>query len=476
MKRFTLKIVWCVLGCSLVIYAQTPLTLSKLLDEIKIHHEYVIGAKLTKSALRKESMRETLLTAPSFFTNWQYGDESKVSLFSAIQGARIESINTQTGVKWVTDSGYTATAQFQWAKTTLPDAKAGGDFNLPSTYYESIPSLQVTKSLWRNASGEEVQLSKDIIKKNVAMGAYSEDMAIAQVLESAELAYWRVLSAKSIVKVREKTLDRAIQIFNWLNKKVSQNLGDQSDLLQGRASVKLRELELEMATSEADSAQRALNGIRGQTQLVQIQNIPDFSAMYELAKEGLPTTFEPRSEFLRTKAQFQITSANISLQKSQLQPQLDLTLSLASNHWETNFGDSFGNVLSVKYPGFSVGIAFVSSLDHSAVTTVLSGLEQKRSAQEMILARQYLDQRRAFEELIALLEATEKQVELAKKIEKIQQEKAISEAERQRIGRTTLYQVLMFEQDYAQAQAVRIQAQMAVVTVAAKLRHFRGKP
>ena len=48
-------------------------------------------------------------------------------------------------------------------------------------------------------------------------------------------------------------------------------------------------------------------------------------------------------------------------------------------------------------------------------------------------------------------------------MEKLQKEKMLNEQDRLKRGRSTTYQTLVFEQDYAQAQALRIRVQTEIL-------------
>jgi hypothetical protein len=62
--------------------------------------------------------------------------------------------------------------------------------------------------------------------------------------------------------------------------------------------------------------------------------------------------------------------------------------------------------------------------------------------------------------------------ELSKAIEHVQKEKMLHEKDRLQKGRSTTYQTLSFEQDYSSSQLSRIQAELQILQIIAKMKLF----
>ncbi|MCX6112368.1 MAG: hypothetical protein NTY22_03655 [Proteobacteria bacterium] len=73
------------------------------------------------------------------------------------------------------------------------------------------------------------------------------------------------------------------------------------------------------------------------------------------------------------------------------------------------------------------------------------------------------------------IDETKQKLKIAKELEDAQYNKYVYEQKRQLRGQTTTYQVLTFEQDYANAQYNRIKIEADVLSYIAKMKTFNGR-
>ena len=75
-------------------------------------------------------------------------------------------------------------------------------------------------------------------------------------------------------------------------------------------------------------------------------------------------------------------------------------------------------------------------------------------------------------DLLAQLTEGKRKLDLARKIETVQKNKLDLERDRHKRGRTTTYQVLLFEQDFASSQLSRIRAEAELLRILAQMKTF----
>ena len=80
--------------------------------------------------------------------------------------------------------------------------------------------------------------------------------------------------------------------------------------------------------------------------------------------------------------------------------------------------------------------------------------------------------RQDWADLKAQLGEAETRLRLVTELEQAQKEKLSYEKQRLSIGRTTTYQILMFEQDYANAQLATIKSKADILGILARLKSF----
>ena len=83
-----------------------------------------------------------------------------------------------------------------------------------------------------------------------------------------------------------------------------------------------------------------------------------------------------------------------------------------------------------------------------------------------------LDQQQAWSDLVARLSDAKTRLGLAFTIETAQKQKLEYEKQRLKEGRTTTYQVLLFEQDYSQAEYAKAKAAAQVLDFSARLKLY----
>jgi outer membrane protein TolC len=100
------------------------------------------------------------------------------------------------------------------------------------------------------------------------------------------------------------------------------------------------------------------------------------------------------------------------------------------------------------------------------------GWRQEKIVAELSFDRKLFEQENDWKSLNEDLNEAKTRLELALKLEEIQQSKLNIERERLQKGRSTTYQVLLFEQDYLSSQSNRIRSQAQILTLIAQMKLF----
>lgn len=469
--------IWGILGVAMLGHAslaQPVVTLESYLLEAKMHHGGIIGSSLIRGGVRQTEIQTRLLTGMNFYATGQAMSDAKVSVFSALSGSKTDSITTAAGLSWQTDSGLQTKLEYRLGYYQLPNASGSfGGFSIPSTYYDSGPSLQMTLPLWRNAGGSELKVKKAIIAANIDVKAVSESLSLSQILFEAENSYWRLLVSKAILDVEKKSFERAQQLNNWMENRVKLQLADQSDAFQTSAALKLRELDYQSAQAEDMSAERAFDLNRGVTNLVQYRNLPSLDDMFsDTFAEKLPS-YNFKEDVQLFLAQAALTSANIVAEIEKTRPTLDLNAGVALNQWDYTLQNAGFNAFSVRYPTYYVGFGFNMPLDSVALNGTVAGLSREKEGLVLLAERKKMESRSEWVDLNEKLNAAKDRLKIAVKVEAIQKSKLENEKVRHQRGRSTVYQVLVFEQDYDNAQLSKIRAKAEILQLMAKLKTFR---
>jgi outer membrane protein TolC len=281
--------------------------------------------------------------------------------------------------------------------------------------------------------------------------------------------------ARENVKVQKDALARSEKIFEWSNRRAKLQLGDTSDLLQAQAALEIRRLQLDSATHEAISAARTFNTARG-IESSQVNEVLDNIDVNRLLSATLPVQPGMRDD---VKAALQQQSAAIASSKLGVQkntPTLDLFGTYALNSRQGTTGQAMGKSWSLNYPSSVIGVRFSSSLDISGAGNTKDGYRLEETAADLNYTKKLLDEKQEWNELRDRFDQGKSQLKLTQMIEATQEKKLKRERDRLSSGRSTTYQVLVFEQDFAAAQLARIQSEASLFQIYSKVRLYQGSP
>ncbi|MGZ3711494.1 MAG: TolC family protein, partial [Bdellovibrionota bacterium] len=97
-----------------------------------------------------------------------------------------------------------------------------------------------------------------------------------------------------------------------------------------------------------------------------------------------------------------------------------------------------------------------------------------QEAAHLDLDQKRLNEDKDWRDLSHRLVDAKTRLELLRTIEEVQRDKFENERQRLLRGRTTTYQAITFEQDYAQSQLLSLRTQAEVLQVISQLKLFRG--
>ena len=174
----------------------------------------------------------------------------------------------------------------------------------------------------------------------------------------------------------------------------------------------------------------------------------------------------------KTKA----VQAQAQIDKENLKPNVDIIAAYAWNGRESARSPAISEALTDKHPSQSIAITFSMPLNAPTWTSAIHGANQEIEAADKELDQLRLNELREWNDLSARFEQLRTRLKLAGTIENVQKEKFENERQRLQRGRTTTFQALTFEQDYASAQLLRLRTQAEILQTIAQMKTFRGKP
>jgi outer membrane protein TolC len=444
--------------------SSSVLTLDSYLQQTRTGNEGAQGAMDTMEGSQLRSKEGTLLVAPSAFVNTQLASDAKKNAFFPYDS--VTNNVYSLGIVQNTTFGLQGRVYY-----TLNYWNYQGFRPAIPSYYEGRPAIELNQSLWRNGFGAETRATQDLLEANALATHFGESFRLKSILSDAEMTYWRLALARETVKIQRDALERAQKIRDWSSRRVRLHLADQSDLLQAQAAMDLRSLQLEQARNEERAASLAFNQARG----IGADNVAEALEPPDAERAGrirIPEVTPPRDDVKAAQQLERATRANATASTQRDLPTFDLFASYALNSQNTGLGQSVSDSFGADRPTKAIGFKFSTPLDFGSMSDSRKGWQKEQAAAEHNYQRRLFDQKREWEDLIQRFRETRANLALARSIEEVQQKKLANEKDRLNHGRTTTYQVLLFEQDYSQSQLSRIQTEAAILQLVARMKLF----
>lgn len=448
------------------------LTLEDYMEQVRAGNPSLKAAEKNAEGYSLRKDEGGLLTSPYLFGTVQNFDDKKETVQPLFQGNRTKGNQYTFGIGANTPVGLNAQYSFNLQKTEIQGAS---QLQLPlPNYYTSYNLLELNQSLFRNGFGSETRAQAEALESSNRAQSYAAGFSALAQLVQAENAYWRLAFARQSLNIQKDVLLRSERILDWAKRRVSMQLGDKSDLLQSEAGFKLRQLELQNAYEEERAALRAFNLLRNQPEDTAVADLEIPSTERLIGGAG-PEKSGTRLDVKAAEEEERALIANAQLDKEKAKPAVDLFASLAWNGRDGLRSEAINESFHGKHATMAFGVRFTAPLSFGTMRNTWKGTELAKEAASLNLERKRLDENLEWKELERRLKDARSRLSLLQTIEKVQREKYENERQRLLRGRTTTYQALTFEQDYAEAQLLRIRTQAEVLGLTAQSKLFRGE-
>ena len=452
--------------------AQT-LSLDQYREQVRAAHQGLQASELkARGASARAKDEDDLFYQPSALAEIKRTDDQRPTLSSSFQGTQTVTNKYSLGVKKTTRFGLQSQLTYDLINTEIVGASSA--LVPQSTFYDGAIAVELTQPLWQNGFGRLNKVQSEATEANANRALYSERYNIDLILRDAETKYWRLAVARELVKISRESVQRAKDIVNWQSRRVRERLVDAADLLQAQAALKMRELELDAALAELVLAERAFNDHRSNASeaVPEAVSIPSFK---DLGKWQIPLAHRDRFDVVANRYANESARASMEASRERLLPELNLVGSGSYNAKESNFGDSASKPWGARNPYYAIGLKLIFPLDRGATNSVRDGYAQEAAGTELAYRRSLIDQENDWRVIAQQFETAKKRLALAIELESAQERKLEAERIRHRQGRSTTYQISLFEQDFLNAQLTRVRAASEILSLRAQMRIYQDE-
>ncbi|MCC6137327.1 MAG: TolC family protein [Bdellovibrionaceae bacterium] len=316
--------------------------------------------------------------------------------------------------------------------------------------------VRLTQSLWRDAFGQFTsyrrQGDRAELQNRKAGLIYQKQL----VLIDLEALYWDLAFAVKEEEIRLKNIDASKNLKNWTAGRVERSAAEKSDVLQAKALLSGRELDLITTRNQIQSVRNRFRQLFVNADKANL--VPDISALEKerpvmtlVAEQG--TLEEPKrldaivSEKLVVQAEMEAKKV-----RERLKPQLDAYVSYGQNGIATTFDDAWTRAGDSNHSATRVGVLFKIPLNRKLTNERERSLQLTAEANK--LKAQYMNRNSkvGWAELVRQVNTLKEQVAEATRLADFQIQKVQEERRRFRLGRSTVFQLVTFEADAAEAE------------------------
>ena len=460
-----IKFLYCL--CFIVLFSSNcfALSLDEYLSQIKEQNFGYQSSNISTSSSNLLSKKAFLLTSPNFFVDSKAGFENQNQAISFVRYKKLNTQNYSIGVEQNFSFGLNGKFYYNINRN---DYQGLSSSLYPSTYYQTNPVLELDIPLWQGFLGSKIKANRDSIYYGKQADKFNFSDNSARFLVEAEKSYWQLVATKRIVLISKNALAESKKILQNSIKKANMNLGEESDILQARADVESRKLQLKQAENNARIAARNFNQKRYIDSDVVDEDLSKIDFTY---LETLPIEVKMRSNRADIKAADASTKSAIALAKVEEEsnkPKLDLYGGYGFNGLGFNKYDALSDSFSRNGDVGYVGIKFQMPLAIGLQSNIKKGAKASAKASKMNYRQKLFDQQNDWQNLVQNLQDYQENLVLNRKIENLQKAKFKNEQRLLKQGRSSTYQVLRFEQDYNQAQINTIQNAYQLLTLLAE--------
>lgn len=350
----------------------------------------------------------------------------------------------------------------------------GSNFN-PDEFWDASPKIELTMPLWANGFGRSVQAREEVTRQQNKTDEYANQALSQNLLIEAEVTYWQLAAAQERVRIQEQALAAGNNILGYVQKQKQKNLGESADVLQATALVEANKLQLQQAVNEKQKIERTFNkllNLDSETSVPQLDSL-NYSYLENLkVPEQRPGD---RLDVKASRAQASLAKASSDLILERNKPTLNLTGGYTLQGRGTETSRAFENSTKTNHDSGYVGVMFQIPLNFKATSDAKAGAQRLKDSAAISEQNLLYTQEQDWINLKENLTESKATLKLARSMENAQKTKLDNERARLRQGRTTTYQVLLFEQDYTQSQASRVQAATQIIALESQLKLYQGE-
>lgn len=326
--------------------------------------------------------------------------------------------------------------------------------------YESTLKLSLTQPLGKNRGGLIDRGNIETAKLNIENADSASLDRIEAALATTEKAYWNLVLAYKVLKIKEDMLKWAEELFNLNKERIKTGLVEETDIYASEANLYLRRTELLIAQNDVQSAVKRLKLEMNDSSPAKIIPREELSIEDEsiFLESKLREAFARRRDYRRARNNIRAKAIQLEMKANSRWPQMDLIASLARNGLDTQYGTALVDIFEDDNPTYFVGLKFSFPFGNRKARS-----EYERTSLEK--ARTLVDIQRLERVIVTDVDERVRAVKVNReragqqlRIKDLQKLKLKGEEKKFKYGRSNSDTLIRFQEDLLQAEIAEIES------------------
>jgi outer membrane protein TolC len=258
--------------------------------------------------------------------------------------------------------------------------------------------------------------------------------------------------AKKALEIQSRSLFGAEKILSHLTKKEQMNLAEKSDVLQAKATVQTKKLLLNQAENFLKISARDFNKRRNIDSDTVPENLVSFDINKLSSMKFSNNNFSDRLDIKSQKASIESSIALAKIEEETNKPKLNLYASYSLNQVESERMRAIRNTIDSNAPITKIGLELSMPINIGMSRDIQEGARVKTISEKTNLKEKLFQQQLDWSNLQQNLKDYQENLKLASLVEQSQKIKLENERKLLSQGRTSIYQILVFEQEFSNSE------------------------
>ncbi len=323
--------------------------------------------------------------------------------------------------------------------------------------------IAFSQSLWKDFFGTATRLRYQREEAVNTFETLSLDLKKRGVLIEAESSFWDYVIALDDMKLKQENFDRAKKLDRWTSGRVNNGISDRSDLMNVKALMSLRELQLQ---TTSDSLKTEEVRFRENLDLTPTDPTPTIQANLEETRPAVTELLAQKNMILIDSYLAALEAKSRKFTSDELRDSLRPDLALIGGY-NTSAYDPVGNnavndISKTDRPRTYVGVSFTWLFDTKAKRAQIDAYSKDALASRYTADKKLIEGRIAWTEHLRKYKAAQETVKTLEKIAGYQKERVKAEQDKFSKGRTITTNVVTAETDSAEADVTYLRARSAL--------------